>query len=72
MAYSMVVSFLRDVAVAITPVEGDLLFLFLVQPDELLSRLRHKVKKALQVALPVPRRALKYFKQLDYGLKMEK
>lgn len=36
MSYSMVVSFLGDVAVAITPVEGHLLLLLLIQPDELL------------------------------------
>lgn len=37
--YSVVLSFLRDAAVAITPVEGHLLLLLFVQPDELLSRL---------------------------------
>lgn len=35
-AYCMIVSFLGDVAVAITPVKGDLLFFLLIQPDELL------------------------------------
>lgn len=35
----MIVSFLGDVAVAITPVKGDLLLLLLIQPDELLSGL---------------------------------
>lgn len=55
----MVVSFLGDAAVAIAPVEGHLLFLLLVQPDELLSGLRHEVEQALQVALSLSRAALK-------------
>lgn len=37
--YGVVLSFLRDAAVAITPVKGHLLLLLFVQPDELLSRL---------------------------------
>lgn len=57
-AYRMVFSFFRDAAVAIAPVEGNLLFLLLIQPDELLSRLRHKVVQAFQVALPLSGTAL--------------
>lgn len=33
----MIVSFLGYAVVAIAPVKGDLLFLLLIQPDELLS-----------------------------------
>ena len=47
----MVVSFLGDAAVTITPVKGYFLLLLLIQPDQLLSRLGHKVSQALQVAL---------------------
>lgn len=50
----MIVSFLGDAVVAITPVKGNLLFLLLIQPDELLRSLRHKVVKAFQVGLPLP------------------
>lgn len=49
----MVVSFLGDASVPLAPVESNFLFLLLIQPDELLSRLRHKVTQALQVALPL-------------------
>lgn len=44
MTHGVVVSFLGDVAVAIAPVKGNLLLLLLIQPDELLSGLRHKVE----------------------------
>lgn len=57
--HSVVLPFLRDAAVAVAPVEGHLLLLLLVQPDELLSRLRHKVVQAVQVALTLTRGALK-------------
>lgn len=55
----MVVSFLGDVTIAITPLKGNLLFLPFIQPDELLSCLRHKVMQTLQVALSLSGTALK-------------
>lgn len=55
----MVFSFLGDGAVAVAPVEGNLLFLLLIQPDEFLSRLRHKVVQVFQVALSLSGTALK-------------
>lgn len=57
--YSMVVSLLGDVAVAIAPVKCHFLLLFLIQPDELLSGLGHKVMQALQVALSLSGTALR-------------
>lgn len=54
----MVFSFLGDGAVAVTPVEGNLLFLLLIQPDEFLSRLRHKVVQVFQVGLSLSGTAL--------------
>lgn len=66
----MVLPFLRDAAVAVAPVEGHLLLLLLVQPDELLSRLRHKVVQAVQVALPLIRGALKSGKVIGKNQKI--
>lgn len=57
--YSMVFSFFGDATVAIAPVEGNLLFLLFIQPDEFLSRLWHKVVQAFQVALLLSGMALK-------------
>lgn len=56
--HSVVFPFLRDATVTVAPVEGHLLLLLLVKPDELLSRLRYKVVQAVQVALTFARGAL--------------
>lgn len=64
MAHGMVVSFLGDVAVAIAPVKGNLLLFFLVQPDELLRRLRDKVMQTFEVTLPISGAALRRKKRI--------
>lgn len=68
--HSVVLPFLQDAAVAVAPVKGHLLLLLLVQPDELLSRLRHKVVQAVQVALPLIRGALKSGKVIGKNQKI--
>ena len=57
-AYGVVVPFVVDVAVPVAPVEGHLLLLLLVEPDELLGGPRYKVVQLLQVALSLPRAVL--------------
>ena len=57
-AYGVVVPFVCYVAVSVAPVEGHLLLLLLVQPDELLGGPRHEVMQVLQIVLSLSRTIL--------------
>lgn len=46
-SYSILLSFGSHVGVAVAPVEGQLLLLPLIEPDQLLSAVGHKSSKAL-------------------------
>lgn len=52
-SYCMIIPLPRNVTVSFTPVESHLLFLLLIEPDQLLSGAGYKVKQAVQVSLPL-------------------